>query len=463
MSLPIVAIVGRPNVGKSSLLNMLARQRISIVDPTPGVTRDRVSAVCEFEDKYFELIDTGGYGIEDSDNLTEHVEQQIQFAIAGATLILFVVDIRAEITPLDQEVARLLRREGERLSASGRKISVQLVANKADVEQHESAAGHLLALGFGEPLCVSALHARHRRELMELIIQRVGDLAGDEPPEAVMKVSLVGRRNVGKSTFVNALAGSERVIVSEVPGTTRDSIDVRVELEGRHFVAIDTAGLMKKGRHRTDIEYYGYSRALASIQRSDVALFLVDATVPISDVDKKLAHFIVEEFKPCVIVVNKWDLAKGKAGAEEYGDYLAKSMPHMAYAPVAFTTATEGRNIKSTIDLAQSLFNQARMRVTTGQLNRLIEEAVEAQQPMASKHGAQPKIYFATQISTCPPTIVLFVNNPALVREQYRRFMEKRVRESLPFEEVPVRLIWRERESNEKARHEHQSRAASDS
>lgn len=444
MALPIVAIVGRPNVGKSSLLNMLAGKRVSIVDPTAGVTRDRVSAICEIDEKYFELIDTGGYGIEDTDDLTEHVEQQIQFAISGASLILFVVDVREEITPLDQEVAVLLR---------GVKVPVQLVANKADVEQHKSSAGVLTALGFGDPFCVSALHGRGRRELLELITERLGDAATSDIPDPVMKVTLVGRRNVGKSTFINALAGQERVIVSEVPGTTRDSVDVRFEVDGRTFMAIDTAGVSKsKRRANNSIEFYGYNRALASIRRADVILFLVDATAPISDVDKKLSRIVVDEFKPCILVVNKWDLAKGFASAEDYGDYLSKTMPHIAYAPIAFTTAVTGRNIQGTIELAQSLFKQAQIRVTTGQLNRAIEETVAAQQPMSSKQGAQPKIYYATQVSVCPPSIVLFVNNAALVREQYRRFAEKRIREALPFQEVPVRLMWRARSGPERGR-----------
>ncbi|MBI5764167.1 MAG: ribosome biogenesis GTPase Der [Planctomycetes bacterium] len=438
MSLPIVAIVGRPNVGKSSILNLLAGRRISIVDPTAGVTRDRVSAVCEFEERYFELIDTGGYGIEDSDNLTQHVEQQIQYAIAGADLILFVVDIREEITPLDQEVARLLR---------GVETPILLVANKADIEQHEHAAGGLVRLGFGEALCISALHVRHRRDLVERILSILGDRAGHDAPDPVMKVCLVGRRNVGKSTFMNALVGEERMIVSEVPGTTRDSVDVRFEKDGKVFLAIDTAGVRKVRKQSSDIEFYGYSRALASIRRTDVVLFLIDATVPIGEVDKKLANIIVTESKPCVLVINKWDLAKGKADAEEYGSYLTKTMPHIAFAPIAFTTAKEGRNINSTIELAQSLYRQASARVTTGQLNRAIEAAITEVQPMADKHGTRPKIYFATQISTCPPTIVLFVNNPAVVREQYRRFMEKKIKEILPFPEVPIRLIWRQRQS----------------
>jgi len=438
MALPIVSIVGRPNVGKSSLLNLLARRRVSIVDPTAGVTRDRVTAVCEAEDRFFELVDTGGYGIEDHDNLTEHVEQQIRFAIQDSALILFIVDVREEITPLDQEVARLLRHVD---------VPVTLIANKADAVEHESLGGALTALGFGEPLCVSALHARNRHALLEVIAERLASLPADAAPDPVMKITLTGRRNVGKSTFINALAGAQRVIVSEIPGTTRDSVDVRFEMDGRQFIAVDTAGVRKKRKQKTDIEFYGYSRAMQSIRRADVVLFLIDATEPIGEVDKKLAQFIVDEYKPCVLVINKWDLAKGRAEAEDYADYLSKTMPHIDYAPLAFTTATEARNVKSTIDLAQSLYNQAQSRVTTGQLNRAIEEVVASHNPGADRHGAQPKIYYATQVAACPPTIILFVNNPAIVREHYRRFVEKRIRQALPFQEVPVRLIWRQRKS----------------
>ncbi|MFQ5424018.1 MAG: ribosome biogenesis GTPase Der [Phycisphaerae bacterium] len=437
MSLPVVAIVGRPNVGKSSLLNMLARERISIVDATPGVTRDRVSAVCAVEDRYFELIDTGGYGIEDHDDLTDHVEGQIRQAIGGAALILFVVDLREEITPLDGEVARLLR---------GVQAPVQLLANKADAPQHDHLAGNLAGLGFGEAICVSALHARGRRELLERIVERIGDQAGTAP-EAVMKVALVGRRNVGKSTFINALAGQERVIVSEVPGTTRDAIDVRFVLNGQPFVAIDTAGVRKKRKQKTAIEFYGYDRVLCSIRRADIVLFMMDATLPIGEIDKKLARFVVDAFKPVVLVINKWDLAKGRAGAEAYGEYLNKTLMALSYAPLAFTTATDGRNTQSTIDLATSLFKQARTRVTTGMLNRAVESALADWQPPAGRGGGRPKIYYATQISTCPPTVVFFVNNPALMREQYRRFMANRIREALPFPEIPVRFFWRARKS----------------
>ncbi len=451
MSLPAVAIVGRPNVGKSALLNTLARRRISIVDPTAGVTRDRIGAIIEHEDRYFELIDTGGYGIEDHDNLTEHVESQIRYAIAGASLILFVVDLVEEITPLDQEVARLLRTVDR---------PVVLVANKADTDVQEHRAGVLFALGFGEPICVSALHARNRRALLDRILHDLKDAAAHDAPEPILKLALVGRRNVGKSTFINTLAGSDRVIVSEVPGTTRDSVDVRFERNGRVFLAIDTAGLKKPRKHAGGIEHHSHTRALASIRRAEVVLFLLDSTAPISEVDKKLAGYIVGEYKPCILVVNKWDLAKGRAGAEDYRAYLDKTLPHLAHAPVAFTTATQARNIQSTLDVAEALFNQASLRVTTGQLNRAIEEVLAAQQPLADRHGSRPKLYYATQVSIRPPTILLFVNNPAIVREQYQRFVERRLRDALPFVEVPLRLVWRPRKSMPQAARHSREQAA---
>jgi len=443
MALPTVVIVGRPNVGKSSLLNALARRRISIVDPTAGVTRDRIMAICEMDDRYFEVVDTGGHGIEDADNLTDDVESQIRVAIAMADLVLFVVDVREGITPLDTKVAELLRAANK---------PVKLIANKADVEQHDPAAGELQRLGFGEAMCISALHGRGRRELMEWIIEFLGERIATEMPEPVMKLAIVGRRNVGKSTFVNAMAGQERVIVSEVPGTTRDAVDVRFQLDGREYLAIDTAGVKKVSKHKTGVEFYSHHRALLSVRRADVVLFLIDASANITEVDKKLAAEISEHFKPVVLVVNKWDLAKGKASAEDYGSYLTKTLPELAFAPIAFTTAIEAKNIQSTIDLAASLFKQAQTRVTTGQLNRAIAETLGELQPAASKLGAEPKIYFATQISVCPPTIVFFVNQPALVRENYRRFMAKRFREMLPFPEIPVRFVWRVRKSGDVAR-----------
>ncbi len=436
MALPVVAIIGRPNVGKSSLLNCIARRMISIVEPTAGVTRDRVSHVCEVEGVYFELVDTGGYGIDDKDNLREDVERQIHHAVDAAHWILFVVDVRDGIVPLDEEVAELIRRHRNR---------VTLVVNKVDQPHLLTGVSDFARLGFGDPIPVSATQNVNRRELIEHIVGKVRDAPADAPGDPVMKIALVGRRNTGKSTFINALAQEERVIVSEVPGTTRDAIDVRFQMSGRTLIAIDTAGVRKKSKLADAIEFYGYSRAMRSIRRADVVLFFIDATVPVGQVDKKLAQLIVGENKPCMIVINKWDLAVGRASSDAYGDYLAKTLPNLDFAPVAFTTAKDGRNLQSTIDTATALFNQARHRVGTGELNQVLNTALAERTP-SPKRGVKPvRIFFATQVATQPPTIVCFVNDPSLVRQEYQRYLQNRIREHLPFAEVPVRLIFRGR------------------
>jgi GTP-binding protein len=436
MSLPVVAIVGRPNVGKSSLLAFLTRQVVSIVEPTAGVTRDRVTAVCGIGDVYLELVDTGGYGIEDIDDLTEHVERQIRYAIDQADLVLFVCDVRDGVMPLDQEVARLLRRQADH---------TVLVLNKVDEPRLADAAGEFARLGYGQPICVSSTHYLGRHDLEQAILERIDNQATEPPPDPVMKVAIVGCRNVGKSTFINALAGEERVIVSEVPGTTRDAIDVRFEMDGRTFMAIDTAGVRKPARMADAVEFFGYTRVTRSIRRADVVLLMVDSTAPITEVDKKLAGLLVEECKPCVIVINKWDLAKGLAATGDYGDYLTKVLPQLSYAPVAFVSARDGHNVTAAVETAWALFKQAGIRVTTGQLNAALGEVMELRGP-SPKRGRKPlKILYGTQVGTLPPTVVLFVNDPSLIKEDYQRFLINRLRERLPFEEIPIRLIYRAR------------------
>ena len=435
MSLPVVAIVGRPNVGKSSLLAFLTRQLVSIVGPTPGVTRDRVSAVCEIGEVYFELVDTGGYGIEDIDDLTEHVERQIRYAIDQADLILFVCDVRDGLVPPDQEVARLLRPKSDR---------TVLVVNKVDEPRLADQAGEFAALGYGEPICVSATHYRGRADLEEAILARI-DRESSPPLDPVMKLAIVGRRNVGKSTFINALAGEDRVIVSEVPGTTRDAIDVRFEMDGRTFVAIDTAGVRKQTKMADAVEFYGYTRVTQSIRRADVVLLLIDSIAMITEVDKKLGALMAEEFKPCVLVINKWDLAKGRAGTEEYGDYLAKLLPQLSFAPVAFVSARDAHNVTAAVETAWALFKQSDTRVGTGQLNAALTEILAARGPSSKRGRKSPRIFYGTQITTRPPTLVLFVNSPSLIRQEYQRFLLNRLRERLPFEEIPIRLIFRAR------------------
>jgi len=434
MALPVAVIVGRPNVGKSSLLNMLAGERISIVDPRAGITRDRVATVVESEGGYFELVDTGGVGVVDADHLEEHVETQIRYAIERASLVLFVVDVTAGIAALDQRVADLLRRLDR---------PVVLVANKVDDPKHESEAAEFMRLGYGEPLCVSALHGRGREALLARIRAVLGP-GGPAPEPPVMKLAIVGKRNAGKSTLVNALAGEPRMIVSEVPGTTRDAVDVRFERDGRQFIAIDTAGVRKKSS-MDDIDFYSYTRALRSIRRADVVMLLIDALVPIAEVDLKLAEAVLAEYKPVVLTINKWDLAKDLAAASDFGEYLGRVLPQLSYAPITFITAKTGKNVDAAVDVALSLHKQAHTRLPTARLNEALQRILQLRGPSA-KRGTRPvKLYYATQVATAPPTIVTFCNDPGLVRDEYRRFMENRLREFTPLREVPLRLWFRPR------------------
>lgn len=438
MSLPIVAIIGRPNVGKSSLLNSLSGQMISIVDPTAGVTRDRVSTIINQDDRYFELVDTGGYGIVDSDALESHVENQIFQAIGSADVVIFMVDIREGVMALDTRIAQLIRKHD---------LKIILVANKADSPKQIPQAGEFVKLGFGQPICISAKSLVNRAELMERIYDELDHLPKEKPADNVMRIAIVGKRNAGKSTFINSVAGSERVIVSEIPGTTRDAVDVRFEKDGKQYLIIDTAGVRKVGKMKDDIEFYGYTRATRSIHRADVVLFMMDATTKISQVDKKLCHLIKEEFKPCVIIVNKWDLAKGVADTDDYAEYLDKVLIGMRHAPIAFTTATEAKNTQSVLDLTAELFKQANTKIPTTKLNKAIGMISEERLGGSQKKAGRPKIYYGTQVSTNPVCVLLFVNRPDLFDETYQRFFVNRLGELLGLEEIPIRLLLRKRGS----------------
>jgi len=444
MPLPVVAIVGRPNVGKSSLLNALAGRRIAIVDSTAGVTRDRISAAVPTGRGYVELLDTGGFGIEDPDDLTAHVGDQIDYAIASAALVLFVVDAREGVTPLDKTVAARLRRAGK---------PVILVANKVDAPAPAPDQGlpagwpdlsELYALGFGQPLPVSALHRLGLEALSEQMAARVTATPG-APVEPVMKLAIVGRRNVGKSTFVNALAGGPRVIVSETPGTTRDSVDVTFQMDGRTLVAIDTAGVRKRRKLADDIEFYSRHRALRSIRRADVVLLMLDATEPVGRVDKQLVAYIAGLFKPTALVVNKWDQAAGRAEREQYGPYLSAQLPEVSYAPIVFTQAHVGEGVREAVGVAGELFEQSRRRVGTAEMNEVMKEIVSRHAPRSSRSGRPARVYYAAQISVSPPTIVCFVNELSAFDEAYRRFLLNQIRLRLPFPEVPIRLLFRPR------------------
>ena len=472
MKFPAIAIVGRPNVGKSSLLNALASKKISIVENIPGVTRDRVAFHLPIDGRYVEIVDTGGYGFNDEQGLTEHIEQQIRIAVDRADLVLLVCDATAGLTAADKTIGLMLRKQG---------VKTLVIANKVDGPTKDPLSADFGRLGFGNPIGVSAMNDRNLDVLLDLIRDNI-DLTNaptDLPPPA-MHVAIVGKRNAGKSTLVNAIAklyedDPQRVIVSEVPGTTRDSVDVRFEKDGRALVVIDTAGV-RKMRHMVtnDIEYYSFHRAERSIRRADVVLFLIDASQPVSEPDKKLASYVAEQMKPVIMVINKWDLAreafmaaqeeKSKPGEdgdgdadgeveekkpkkpvrdvdvmEEYGKYLDAELKFLDYAPIAFTTAKEGKNVQQVLDLSQHLYNQANERVTTGRLNSALEAVIKNRAPSAKK-GKTPKVYYATQTSVAPPTIVLFVNNADYIDENYRRYVTNQFRELLPYAEVPIRL-----------------------
>ncbi|GIX00629.1 MAG: GTPase Der [Pirellulaceae bacterium] len=441
MAIPKVVIVGRPNVGKSSIFNWLAGRRLAIVDDMAGVTRDRLTTLIEHDGRYFELVDTGGMGIEDADRLTQEVEEQIAAGIDEADVLLFVVDTRSGLVPLDEMVAEKLRKIEK---------PVLLLANKADHPSLDAAALEFHRLGRGWLIPVSAEQNRNRSDLLAEITARLPEATTEQPDgEPRMKLAIVGRRNVGKSTFVNTLAKAKRVIVSEVPGTTRDSIDVHFELDGHRFVAIDTPGLRRHRSIRTDIDFYGLHRAQRSIRRADVSLLFFDCSQRISKVDKQLAHYIEQQFKPCIFVVNKWDQLAGQMPTERWVRYLRETFPTMSYCPIAFVTGQTGKNVKALLNHAQMLFKQAQSRVPTPLINKLVQLALQKQQPPLYLNR-RPKIYFASQIDTAPPTIILRCNIPQGFPPSYRRYMTSVLRDHLPFGEVPIRLYFEKRESDSK-------------
>jgi GTP-binding protein len=424
----------------------------------PGVTRDRVSIPLKVDDHYVELMDTGGYGFVDPDQLTEHIKHQIELAMTQAKLVLFIVDAQEGLTGADQEIASLLRRKG---------IKTVLVANKADGPRVDAMLGDFARLGFGTPVGVSAMNDRNLDQVADAIRKNV-DLseAPAEVPEPQMLVAIVGKRNAGKSTLVNVIAEvyegqGDRVIVSEVPGTTRDSVDVRFEKDGKTLVVIDTAGVRKK-RHMVtdDVEFYSFHRAERSIRRADVVLMLIDGIEPLSEPDKKLAAYIAGQYKPVILVVNKWDLvlddakrqaAEKKTGfspdllMEEFREYIDQELRHLDFAPVAFITAKDGTKVEALLDLAQRMYKQANERVPTHKLNDAVRQILTERRP-STPSGRKARVYYVTQTEVAPPTVVLFVNNEHFINETYQRFMVNRMRELLPYAEVPIKLVVRERQ-----------------
>jgi len=432
-TLPVIAIVGRQNVGKSSLLNAMAGRRVAIVDPKPGVTRDRVSVIVERDGASFELVDTAGVGLEKLDRFYESVERQIRFAIERADLVLFIVDAISGPVAQDREVARRLRSAGKK---------VVLVANKADNPKIEGGIPQLAELGFGDAFPVSAAHRRFVGELVEEVVRRVPRAKARAGPP--MKIAVVGKRNVGKSTLVNALAGEERVVVSEIPGTTRDAVDVLVRKGKHEFILIDTAGLRKKQKTEDTVELFSQVRTAEAVERADAVLLLIDVMENITEADKRIAGLIEERKKPAVIVLNKYDRVPAGHKPGEFEDYIEKAMPVLPYAPVMMISALKGDRVWEVFKVAADLVHQASQLIPTAEVNRAVHRA-QAERSPGTRGQHAPKIYYSTQLRACPPTFVVFVNDPKNFTPDYRRFLENKFRQYLPFREVPIRLTLKRR------------------
>lgn len=435
MTKPLVALVGHPNVGKSTLFNRLIEQPLAIVEDVPGTTRDRIYADAQWGGMTFTLIDTGGLLPQPIDDLLASVREQVQVAIAEAEVIIFLVDVKEGLTASDLDIAELLRRSNK---------PVILAVNKADNESRRLAAVEFYQLGLGEPYPISALHGAGTGDLLDALLNVLPSPQPEAEAEGV-KIAIIGRPNVGKSSLLNTILGQERMIVSEKPGTTRDAVDSFVEWNGQPITLIDTAGIRRRGRIGRGIEQHSVIRALRAIQRADVALLLVDALEGVTAQDAHIAGYIVEEAKGVVIVVNKWDLVEKDAHTMDgYTRQVRSAFKFIAYAPLVFASAITGQRVGKAIDVALRVQQARSCRVPTAQLNRVVLDAVSHHSP-PSKRGRRLRIYYATQVGVAPPSFVLFVNDPQLVHFSYRRYLENQLREAFGFEGSPLRLSFRKR------------------
>jgi GTP-binding protein len=440
MSKPILAIVGRPNVGKSTLFNYIGQKRVSIVEDIPGVTRDRIYLDAEWLGREFTMIDTGGIEIESTDKILTAMRYQAKLAIDEADAILFIVDGKVGLTSADEEVAIILRNTRK---------PVILAVNKVDNMQKANEIYEFYNLGLGDPIAISAANALNIGDLLDEIVKRLpNEEIVEEDPEQI-RVAVIGRPNVGKSSLVNRLVGEERVIVSDIAGTTRDAIDTHFIKDDTSFVLIDTAGMRRKAKVELPIERYSVMRALRAVDRSDVVLLVIDAVDGVTEQDKKIAGYAHEAGKGCVIIVNKWDLLEkdGKTSLR-YTETIRAELAFMQYAPVLFISALTNQRVPRVTELIKFVAEQHTMRVSTSVLNQVIEDAISINPP-PSQFGRRLKIYFTTQPNVKPPTFVFFVNEPEIMHFSYLRFLENRLRESFGFEGTPLKLVVRGRKEED--------------
>jgi len=452
MGKPIVAIVGRPNVGKSTLFNRLVGQRLAIVEGRPGTTRDRLYADTEWKGVEFTLVDTGGLDIVSSvqrqasvaatgfvsavETFAPEVRHQAEIAIAEADVVVFLADVMDGVTPGDRDVADVLRRSAK---------PVILTANKADTAARRAEAVEFFALGLGDPLPISALHGVGIGDLLDKVVAMLPPVSIEEETQAV-KVAIVGQPNVGKSSLLNAILGEERAIVSEIPGTTRDALDTQVMWRDQPIVLIDTAGMRRRGKIAPGVEQYSVLRALRAIQRSDVALLLLDAPAGVTAQDTHVGGYILEAGKSAVIVVNKWDLVEKDSNTlAEYTTYVRRQMNFLDYAPVLFVSAKTGQRVQQVLDTALRVRAQRAQRISTSALNKIVQDATSRHAP-PSRAGKRLRFYYATQAQADPPTFVFFVNDARHVHFSYQRYLENRLREMFGFEGTPLKMVFRTRE-----------------
>lgn len=436
MGKPIVGIVGRPNVGKSTLFNKLAGKRIAIVEDTPGVTRDRIYAEAEWLRHNFTIIDTGGIEPENEDIIMAQMRRQANIAIETADVIVFIVDGKQGLHPSDFEVAQMLRKS---------KKPIILVVNKIDRIELEDNAFEFYNLGIGTPIAISASQGLGLGDMLDEVVSHFDTNGGNEGDEEYIKIAMVGKPNVGKSSLINKILGEDRNIVSDIPGTTRDAIDSRIETEEGKFILIDTAGLRRKSKVKEEIERYSVIRTLAAIERADVCILMLDATETLSDQDEKIIGYAHELSKAIMVIVNKWDLIeKDDKTMNKFTNEISKGLSFMSYAPYLYISALTGQRVNKVLTMARECYDNYSKRIATGVLNDVISRAVLMKEPpiVALK---RLKIFYVTQVDTKPPTFIFFVNDPNLLHFSYQRYLENQLRESFDFKGTGIKLIFRER------------------
>lgn len=439
--LPILAIVGRPNVGKSTLFNKLTGKRLSIVEDTPGVTRDRIYSKCEWRNREFMIVDTGGIEPASDDIILAQMRRQAQVAIEKADVIVFLTDIRCGVTADDYEVASMLLKSGK---------PIILAVNKCDsIGDPPPEFYEFYNLGVGDPIAISAQHGHGSGDLLDEVFKYFPESDTDEYDDEYIKVAVIGKPNVGKSSLINRIAGEERVIVSDIAGTTRDATDTVIENENGKYVFIDTAGIRRKSKVTEKIEHYSVLRAYMAVDRSDVCVIVIDALVGFTDQDSKVAGYAHEQGKACIVAVNKWDaVEKDSNTMEDFTNDLKEKFSFMSYVPFIFISAKTGQRIDKLFPLINSVNSQNSMRITTGMLNDVLSYATTRVQPPSDK-GRRLKIYYMTQASTKPPTFVVFVNRADLFHFSYQRYIENQIRQTFGLTGTPVRFVIRERDNSD--------------